>query len=232
MFHQQAVLASRNKTVMPITDLSRALATAPLNGAAQHDKTAIAQRVIVLLDRIGRLTRELQFANGLNPAQWEALRFLAQANKYSRSPTALAEYLGATKGTVSQTLIALESKGLITRCKKTEDRRQVDLCLTEAGQAMLVRDPMQTLEQAAQDVAHELGAEMVKGLSRLLHDLQTRNQINEFGVCQDCSLFCVNAQAALADVDTKAGTGICGNTGETIDATEKTKICVNYKTTN
>lgn len=232
MFHQQAVLASRNKTVMPITDLSRALATAPLNGAAQHDKTAIAQRVIVLLDRIGRLTRELQFANGLNPAQWEALRFLAQANKYSRSPTALAEYLGATKGTVSQTLIALESKGLITRCKKTEDRRQVDLCLTEAGQAMLVRDPMQTLEQAAQDVAHELGAEMVKGLSRLLHDLQTRNQINEFGVCQDCSLFCVNAQAALADVDTKTGTGICGNTGETIDTTEKTKICVNYKTTN
>lgn len=232
MFLQQAVLASRNKTVMPITDLSHALAAAPHNGAGQHDKNAIAQRVIVLLDRLGRLTRELQFANGLNPAQWEALRFLAQANRYSRSPTALAEYLGATKGTVSQTLIALESKGLITRCKKTEDRRQVDLCLTDAGLAMLARDPMQTLEQAAQEVADELGAEMVKGLSRLLHDLQTRNQINEFGVCQDCSLFCVNAQAALADLDAKTGTGICGNTGETIDATEKTKICVNYKTAN
>lgn len=232
MFLQQAVLASRNKTVMPITDLSRALATGPVNGAAQSDKTAIAQRVIVLLDRIGRLTRELQFADGLNPAQWEALRFLAQANKYSRSPTALADYLGATKGTVSQTLIALEAKGLITRCKKIEDRRQVDLCLTEAGQAMLARDPMQTLEQAAQEVADELGAEMVKGLSRLLHDLQTRNQINEFGVCQDCSLFCVNAQVALADVDAKVGAGHCGNTGEIIDATEKTKICVNFKTTN
>jgi DNA-binding MarR family transcriptional regulator len=184
----------------------------------------------VLLDRIGRLTRELQFADGLNPAQWEALRFLAQANKYSRSPTALADYLGATKGTVSQTLIALESKGLITRCKKTEDRRQVDLCLTDAGQAMLGKDPMQTLEQATMEVADELGAEMVKGLSRLLHDLQTRNQINEFGVCQDCSLFCVNSQAALAALEVQPGT--CGNTGETIDAAEKTKICVNYKTTN
>lgn len=220
---------------MPITDLSRTRTAGPVNGAAQPDKTAIAQRVIVLLDRLGRLTRELQFANGLNPAQWEALRFLAQANKYSRSPTALADYLGATKGTVSQTLIALESKGLITRCKKTEDRRQVDLCLTDAGQAMLAKDPMQTLEQAAQEVADELGAEMVKGLSRLLHDLQTRNQINEFGVCQDCSLFCVNAQAALADLDaatTAAASGVCGNTGETIDGAEKTKICVNYKTTN
>src|SRR3546814_7076019 len=65
------------------------------------DKTVMAQRVIVLLDRLSRLTRELQFVDGLNPAQWEALRFLATANKYSRSPTALAEYLGATKGTVS-----------------------------------------------------------------------------------------------------------------------------------
>lgn len=232
MFLQQAVLASRNQTVMPITDLSHAVAGSSPNGAAPSEKAAIAQRVIVLLDRLGRLTRELQFADGLNPAQWEALRFLAQANRYSRSPTALADYLGATKGTVSQTLIALESKGLITRCKKTEDRRQVDLCLTEAGQAMLAKDPMQTLEHAAQEVAHELGAEMVKGLSRLLHDLQTRNQINEFGVCQDCSLFCVNSQAALAALDVKAGAGTCGNTGETIDDAEKTKICVNYKTTN
>lgn len=232
MFLQQAVLASRNQTVMPITDHSHTVSPNRLNGAGQTEKTAIAQRVIVLLDRIGRLTRELQFADGLNPAQWEALRFLAQANKYSRSPTALADYLGATKGTVSQTLIALESKGLITRCKKTEDRRQVDLCLTEAGQAMLGKDPMQTLEHAAEEVAHELGAEMVKGLSRLLHDLQTRNQINEFGVCQDCSLFCVNSQAALAALEVQPVTGTCGNTGETIDAGEKTKICVNYKTTN
>ncbi|MEK9970927.1 MAG: MarR family transcriptional regulator [Ferrovibrio sp.] len=214
---------------MPITDHSQALAAGTASAAAPKEKTVLAQRVIVLLDRLGRLTRELQFANGLNPAQWEALRFLAQANKYSRSPTALADYLGATKGTVSQTLIALESKGLITRCKKTEDRRQVDLCLTDAGQAMLAKDPMQTLEQAATEVADELGAEMVKGLSRLLHDLQTRNQINEFGVCQDCSLFCVNSQAAAAMGDLN---GTCGNTGETIDTGEKAKICVNYKTAN
>ncbi|WP_290816337.1 MarR family transcriptional regulator [Ferrovibrio sp.] len=232
MFLQQAVLASRNQTVMPITDLSHAVTDGPVSGTVPGEKNAIAQRVIVLLDRLGRLTRELQFADGLNPAQWEALRFLAQANRYSRSPTALADYLGATKGTVSQTLIALESKGLITRCKKTEDRRQVDLCLTEAGQAMLAKDPMQTLEQATLEIADELGAEMVKGLSRLLHDLQTRNQINEFGVCQDCSLFCVNSQAALVDMNAKVGVGTCGNTGETVDAAEKTKICVNYKTAN
>ncbi|HEX6957003.1 MAG TPA: MarR family transcriptional regulator [Ferrovibrio sp.] len=186
------------------------------------EKDALAQRVILLLDRLARLTRELQFVDGLNPAQWEALRFIAQANKYSRSPTALAEYLGATKGTVSQTLIALESKGLITRCKKTCDRRQVDLCLTEAGQAMLAKDPMQTLQHAASEMADELGPHLVKGLTRLLHDLQSKHQIMEFGVCQDCSLFCVNAPDAAL--------GQCGATGEAIAEEEKKKICVNFKT--
>lgn len=209
---------------MPITTLPHAAEPSLANGAGETGKAAVAQRVIVLLDRLGRLTRELQFANGLNPAQWEALRFIAQANKFSRTPSALAEYLGATKGTVSQTLIALENKGLITRCKKTDDRRQVELCLTAEGQTMLGNDPMQTLERASSEIADELGAEMVKGLTRLLHDLQTRHQVADFGVCQDCSLFCVNAQS----VDT----GVCGNNGDSIDAVEKTKICVNYKTAN
>lgn len=209
---------------MPITTHPHATDTNHANGAGDVGKTAVAQRVIVLLDRLGRLTRELQFANGLNPAQWEALRFIAQANKFSRTPSALAEYLGATKGTVSQTLIALENKGLITRCKKTDDRRQVDLCLTEAGQTMLGNDPMQTLERASVEIADELGAEMVKGLTRLLHDLQSRHQVADFGVCQDCSLYCLNSQTM--------DTGVCGNNGESIDAVEKTKICINYKTAN
>jgi DNA-binding MarR family transcriptional regulator len=206
---------------MPITTHPHAAETHHANGAGETGKAAVAQRVIVLLDRLGRLTRELQFANGLNPAQWEALRFIAQANKLSRTPSALAEYLGATKGTVSQTLIALENKGLITRCKKTCDRRQVELCLTEAGQAMLAKDPMQTLQRAAAAMADELGPHLVKGLTRLLHDLQNRHQLLEFGVCQDCSLFCVSTLQSAA--------GECGATGEAITTTESKKICVNYK---
>ena len=199
--------------------------TSPLSVPPDSEKAALAQRVILLLDRLSRLSRELQFVDGLNPAQWEALRFIAQANKYSRSPTALAEYLGSTKGTVSQTLIALENKGLITRCKKTCDRRQVELCLTAAGEAMLAKDPMQTLERAAAAMADDLGPQLVKGLSRLLHDLQNRHQVLEFGVCQDCSLFCVNS----AQNSTGASTGECGATGEAIPAPETKKICVNYK---
>ena len=51
-------------------------------------------RVAELIDRLSRLTRELQYVDGLNPAQWEALRFLSRANKYSRTPGAVAQFLG------------------------------------------------------------------------------------------------------------------------------------------
>ncbi len=38
-------------------------------------------RAVELLDRMSRIAHGLQFALGLNPAQWEALRFLARANR-------------------------------------------------------------------------------------------------------------------------------------------------------
>ena len=96
-----------------------------------------------LLDRVGRVTRGLQFVDGLSPAQWEALRFLARANRYSRGPSALAEFLGTTKGTISQTLIALENKGYLRRRRGARDKRSVDLELTAAyGQFRLpIRRP-------------------------------------------------------------------------------------------
>ena len=72
-------------------------------------------RLTDLLDRVNRMTRGLQYAQGLNPAQWDALRFVARANKYSRTSGALARFLGTTKGTASQTVNALEKKGLLTR---------------------------------------------------------------------------------------------------------------------
>lgn len=58
-------------------------------------------RIVELVNRLGRAVHCMQFARGLNPAQWEALRFVVRANRYSRTPSALAGFLGTTKGTAS-----------------------------------------------------------------------------------------------------------------------------------
>ena len=83
------------------------------------------QRLAALIDCLGRTVHSLQFAGDMNPAQWETLRFLSCANRYSRRPSALAEFLGTTKGTVSQTLKCLEGKGYVRRVKPEGDRRGV-----------------------------------------------------------------------------------------------------------
>ncbi|MGI9505229.1 MAG: MarR family transcriptional regulator, partial [Geminicoccaceae bacterium] len=80
-----------------------------------------------LLERIGRLIRTEEQVGDLYPAQWSALRYLKRANRFSRTPMALAEYLGTTRGTISQTLIALERKGLITRQPSARDKRSVNI---------------------------------------------------------------------------------------------------------
>ncbi|HUN50095.1 MAG TPA: MarR family transcriptional regulator [Candidatus Sulfotelmatobacter sp.] len=185
---------------------------------------AFAHRVAELIDRLARLTRELQFVHGLNPAQWEALRFLARANRYSRSPGALAEFLGTTKGTASQTLIALENKGYIARARSDTDRRAMHLELTPEGQALLAQDPILTIEQAAGRLSGEVGNPLVQGLSRLLHDLQHKNGIKEFGVCGDCTLLCVKGQAAAPDESSQ-----CGLTGDSLSTEDVARLCVNFQ---
>src|ERR1700674_5335522 len=72
--------------------------------------------LLELVERLGNLMRtELRKSGGdeaLQPVHLQALIYLSKANRYSNTPQALAEYLGLTKGTVSQTLLLLDPRGL------------------------------------------------------------------------------------------------------------------------
>lgn len=185
--------------------------------------TAYATRIAQLVDRLARLTRELQYCSGLNPAQWEALRFLGRANRQSRTPSGLAEFLCTTKGTASQTLISLEQKGYVSRSKGSSDRRQVALELTPAGHELLQRDPIMGVAEVATRLGPDIGGPLVRGLTALLHDMQVRAGVKEFGVCAECTLNCVSTEA----VEPKSRE--CGLTGEPIAAADTDRHCINYK---
>jgi len=142
-----------------------------------------------LIDRLERLARSGEQGGNLNPAQWEALRYLARANRFSRTPAALADYLASTRGTVSRTLASLEAKGYATRSPNARDGRSVAFALSAEGERALRRDPLFTL---AEDIEHATGGEVAAvrdALRQTLHVAIVRNQGRAFGVCRTCRHF-------------------------------------------
>ncbi|MCA9453857.1 MAG: MarR family transcriptional regulator, partial [Nitrospira sp.] len=96
-----------------------------------------AQEANDVLERLCNLqrmeARAFGLRYGLQPVQMEALTYLTQCNRYSNTPQAVAEYLGLTKGTVSQSLKVLEQKGFLRKEADHEDKRIVRLAPTTKG---------------------------------------------------------------------------------------------------
>lgn len=178
-------------------------------------------RIVELVNRLGRAVHCMQFARGLNPAQWEALRFVARANRYSRTPSALAGFLGTTKGTASQTVKALEAKGYVRRMVEPCDRRMCRLEITEAGCAILRLDPIRRIATAIDDVAIDVETLSVS-LTRLLSHMAEQCRMTEFGVCCRCTHFGLDEAREAAD-----GPHRCGLTGDPLSESDKVRICVN-----
>lgn len=195
----------------------------PSDSNTDTPAASAGQQVALLLGRFARVAREMQFAQGLNPAQWEALRFMARANRYSRSPGALAAYLGTTKGTASQTLISLEQKGLVSRLREGRDRRQVEVKLTARGRKLLARDPLAAMEKAAGCLDAELGGQVVKCLGALLRDLKPHCASTEFGTCHSCG----NCQRTQQPVEAREKTTCC-LTGDELSPDDQNLFCMHF----
>lgn len=140
------------------------------------------------LERLARVMRAREHDDGLNPAQREALRYLARANRFSNTPGALTRYLGATKGTISQTVMALERKGLIAKAAR-DARKSVRLTLTEKGREALAHDPWIELASAVEDLGGKTRRRMQRGLEELLAREVKRGGLQGFGMCSGCRFF-------------------------------------------
>lgn len=183
--------------------------------------TAAALHAAHLIERLGRLMRAGDHAAGLNPAQAEALRYLARANRFSRTPAALAEYLGSTRGTISQTLISLEAKGLIERQANARDGRSVVFALTRAGSNFLLagaaRELATAIDQAG--VAVDLADNLEAGLRAAIAARGGR----AFGACHTCRHFRRDQRAG-------ARPHHCALLDEPLSETDQALICAEQTT--
>jgi len=149
-------------------------------------------RELELLERISNLLRnELRGAAhraGLQPVHLDVLGYLAQCNRYSDTPAGVTEFLGLTKGTVSQSILRLEEKGLIDRQKDQVDGRISHLKLTAAGRRVVRSATRRPLEEAVENALGP-GASLVEQLEDVLRALQNANEHRSFGVCGSCRFF-------------------------------------------
>ncbi len=168
-------------------------------------------QTLAQLERLARLIRSASHTQGLNAAQWEALRFLSRANSFSNSPGALAHYLSATKGTTSQTVLSLTKKGMISKSSRGADARSVVLDLTAKGNQTLGLDPLLSLNMALTDLSNKTSKRFAKGINELLHHQVARQGEPSFGTCGNCihaskddkSVFCNVVKITLNVVDTQ-----------------------------
>jgi DNA-binding MarR family transcriptional regulator len=152
------------------------------------------EKTLELVERLARLVTNEGHALGLKPAQWEALRYLARANRFSRTPGGLTAYLGLTKGTVSQTLMALERGGLIEKTAHPGDGRSVRLDLSPAGRALLERDGIAIVGQALAELPPGRRAALREALAILVGAVLSARDGLAFGMCRECRHFGRNAR--------------------------------------
>ena len=174
------------------------------------------ERLSELLDRLSNLFNQRQHsaaaAAQLNSAQLGALLYLFRANHYSNTPAGVTEYLGLTKGTVSQTLLRLESNGWLRRRPDALDARVTHLELTPTAQRFVDRYRSEMVVTA---LPADQAALLESVLENLLLTLQRTNGGRSFGVCKTCRHFQQSSGWQYT----------CGLTQEPLALTQIKKIC-------
>lgn len=147
------------------------------------------------LKHLARLSEPEAGGAGLTANQWTALRYFAEANRFSRTVSAFAAYNATTRGTASQTVKALETRGYLTRTRFERDARSARIDLTGAGWTQLTEDPAQALTQALAGLPESLRGQLDRAVERLTGMVAAARGQNAFGTCAACRYLQLRANA-------------------------------------
>lgn len=140
-----------------------------------------------LINRLARLDAASAWGGDLNPTQRAVLSYLARANRFSRSPSHVAEYLGTTRGTISQSLKSLLQKGYVSEFRSTQDKRAISFALTQKGKA--IADAGSSLDRSLSGLDDAKKQVLQSALTDVLKHLVRQNDGRAFGVCKTCIHF-------------------------------------------
>ncbi|MGY3341971.1 MarR family transcriptional repressor of emrRAB [Bradyrhizobium sp. USDA 4472] len=164
---------------------------------------------------------------GLRYREWKALRFLARANRFSKSPTAVADYIGTTRATATQVIKALEDKSYIVREAAAHDKRSVMLCVTPQGEKMLAHhDPICGMVNAIEKLVAEHRSQLRNTLNEILRRIDATGSKISVGCCIDCLFL---RRGAVARHGKARPDFICRLHGARLAANETELLCTSFE---
>ncbi|MFC4533554.1 MarR family winged helix-turn-helix transcriptional regulator [Sphaerisporangium dianthi] len=143
--------------------------------ARWRDKAPFDERVEAIITRIQLLARHVAHAKdralaevGLQGFEFETMhRLVARGAPYRATPSELAAELMVSPAGMTGRLETLENAGLVRRLRSVEDRRRVDVELTEQGHARWYA-AMEIRGTAEDGMVHPLGQDEQDVLIALL----------------------------------------------------------------
>ncbi|MHC2403615.1 MarR family transcriptional repressor of emrRAB [Bradyrhizobium barranii subsp. barranii] len=147
----------------------------------------LAREAVELLVQAARAWYFEGNQHGLRDREWMALRFLHRANRFSRTPSALAGFIGATRATASQIVKTLEAKSFLVRKPSHEDKRSVVLHVTAQGEKCLSQhDPINHVVNAVTSLGTDECVRLRDSLREILNHLDAAHQRLDASICRDC----------------------------------------------
>lgn len=143
-----------------------------------------AQQIRDLIDRLTRLSAAEEWNGPLNPSQFAALSYLARANRFSRAPSHVADYLATTRGTASQTLKALARKNLIDETRSDADKRSIRYDVAQDGLDLL--NVSSGMDEIIDHLPKDTSTALATGLKALVSAMLLQRGNRSFGLCRTC----------------------------------------------
>jgi DNA-binding MarR family transcriptional regulator len=155
----------------------------------------VAGKIAAALERIGQAERVLVQRDaqerGISPTQLRLLLRLAVAAPVRRRPGALARELDVSAASLSDSIAALEHKGLIERRRVQDDRRSIALGLTRAGRRLAgqVEAVTAPIERAVAMLPPGQQLALMRSLFDVIAALQRDGVVTVARMCVTCRHF-------------------------------------------
>lgn len=155
----------------------------------------VPAKVTAALERIGQAFRVLSQReaqeHGLSPIQLQLLLRLAADPPERRRPGALAREFDVSPASLSDSIGALERKGLVERRRLDADRRGFTLALSSSGRRLAEQlDPVaEPVERAVAAFTSQEQLSLMHSLYDLIAELQRAGVITVARMCITCRHF-------------------------------------------